>query len=185
MSKATSIKEALDKWEKANDQDCSTATEVGLEFQYPPIEKMDKNLSRLTACEKLSLSTNMIERIIGVAELTNLTILSLGRNNLKSLGGLEPLNETLQELWISYNSIEKLQPLEGFRKLKVFYMAHNLVRDWGEVNKLGGINTLEDMVLIGNPLQENNDETTYKREVTKRLKSLKKIDGEPIIREGD
>jgi dynein light chain 1 len=37
---------------------------------------------------KLSLSTNMIEKIAGISSLKNLRILSLGRNYIKSLAGL-------------------------------------------------------------------------------------------------
>lgn len=185
MAKATSIKDAIQKWENDNSQDSSTAADIQLQFQYPPIEKMDNNLSKLVQCEKLSLSTNMIERIVGIGTLNNLKVLALGRNNIKSLSGLEPLSNTLEELWISYNSIEKLGALENFQKLKVLYIGHNLIRDWSEINKLAHIPSLEDMVLLGNPLEENNDEATYKREITKRLKTLKKIDGEPIIRDDE
>lgn len=182
MAKATSIKDALEKWEISHGQDCATATEIDLQFQYPPIEKLDKNITRLIACQKLSLSTNMIDRIIGVGELLHLKILSLGRNNLKSLNGLEPLGECLEELWVSYNNIEKLQALENFKKLTVLYIAHNVIKDWNEIGKLANA-PLQDMVLLGNPVQENNDEPTYKREISKRLVHLKKIDGDAIIHE--
>lgn len=37
---------------------------------------------------KLSLSTNYIEKIINLSALSNLKILSLARNNLKSLSGI-------------------------------------------------------------------------------------------------
>lgn len=35
-------------------------------------------------------------------------VLSLGRNCIKKIEGLEPVAGTLQQLWISYNAIEKL-----------------------------------------------------------------------------
>lgn len=185
MSKATSIKEALQQWEAATGQDCSTATNVQLQLRYPPIEKMDNNLSKLVQCESLSLSTNMIDRIVGIGTLNNLKILSLSRNNIKTLNGLEALSDSLEQLWISYNSIEKLGPLESFTKLNVLYIGHNLIRDWFEVNKLANIQTLADMVLLGNPLQENIDDAIYRKEIIKRLKYLKKIDSDPIVRVGD
>ena len=56
----------------------------------------------------LSLSTNSIEKVSNLAGLENLEILSLGRNIIKKLENLEPLAATLQELWISYNILEKL-----------------------------------------------------------------------------
>ena len=42
-------------------------------------------------CRKLSLSTNMIEKIGGLSNLGKLEILSLGRNNIKQLANLEPV----------------------------------------------------------------------------------------------
>jgi hypothetical protein len=56
----------------------------------------------------LALSTNNIERIAGLNALSKLEVLSLGRNQIKKLEGLDAVASTLQELWISYNLLEKL-----------------------------------------------------------------------------
>lgn len=64
-AKPTTCKEALRRWEEETGQEAATATEVTLSFQWPPIEKMDNALAVLANCEKLSLSTNMIEKIAG------------------------------------------------------------------------------------------------------------------------
>ncbi|KAK3753630.1 hypothetical protein QZH41_014737, partial [Actinostola sp. cb2023] len=111
-------------------------TEIKLYAQYPPVEKMDASLSTLTSCQKLSLSTNCIEKIANLNGLKNLKILSLGRNNIKNLNGLEAVADTLQELWISYNSIEKLKGIGVLKKLKVLYMSNNQVKVWDEFQKL-------------------------------------------------
>lgn len=66
MAKASSIKDALKRWEEKHGQSASEATEVFLCFQWPPIEKMDNALAVLSKCKRLSLSTNMIEKISGV-----------------------------------------------------------------------------------------------------------------------
>ena len=64
--KPTTCKDALKRWEEDNPGiEISSATEVTLNFQWPPIERMDNSLAVLTACEKLSLSTNMIEKVAG------------------------------------------------------------------------------------------------------------------------
>lgn len=68
--------------------------------------------------------------------LENLRILSLGRNNIKSLTGLEAVGDTLEELWISYNFIEKLKGINVLKKVKVLYMSNNSVKDMGEFSKL-------------------------------------------------
>jgi Leucine-rich repeat (LRR) protein len=40
--------------------------------------------------------------------MDNLRILSLGRNLLKKIENVEVVADTLEELWLSYNQIEKL-----------------------------------------------------------------------------
>jgi len=45
-----------------------------------------------------------------------LKILSLGRNNIKKLENLDGIGQSLEQLWISYNPIDKLN---GVDKLKV------------------------------------------------------------------
>lgn len=51
MSKPTTIKDAIKKWEDAHpNQKISDAEEVGFQFQWPPIEKMDNSLAALTNC---------------------------------------------------------------------------------------------------------------------------------------
>jgi dynein light chain 1 len=74
---------------------------VKLNFVMPPIPKMDPGLKELAHVEFLSLSTNCIEKIANLNGFKNLKILSLGRNNIKSMAGLEQVADTLEQLWIS------------------------------------------------------------------------------------
>ncbi|XP_048047810.1 dynein axonemal light chain 1 [Megalobrama amblycephala] len=183
MAKATTIKEALVKWEEKTGEKAGEATAVKLYGQIPPIEKMDASLSNLVNCEKLSLSTNCIEKIANLNGLKNLKILSLGRNNIKNLNGLEAVGDTLEELWISYNLIEKLKGIHVMKKLKVLYMSNNLVKEWGEFLKLADLPSLVDLVFVGNPLEEKySTEGNWLEEATKRLPKLKKLDGNPVIK---
>ncbi|MBZ3888151.1 Dynein light chain 1, axonemal [Sciurus carolinensis] len=109
----------------------------------------------------------------------NLRILSLGRNNIKNLNGLEAVGDTLEELWISYNFIEKLKGIHVMKKLKILYMSNNLVKDWAEFVKLAELPCLEDLVFVGNPLEEKHSaEGNWIEEATKRVPRLKKLDGE-------
>ncbi|XP_068451622.1 dynein axonemal light chain 1 isoform X2 [Clinocottus analis] len=148
---------------------------------------MDASLSTLSLCEKLSLSTNCIEKITNLNGLKNLKILSLGRNNIKSLNGLEAVGETLEELWMSYNLIEKLKGISSMKKLKVFYVSNNLVKDWGEFVRLADLPCLADLVFVGNPLEEKHSaEGNWMDEASKRVPNLRKLDGTPVIKtEGD
>lgn len=162
----------------------SESKEVKIFGQIPPIEKMDASLSTLASCEKLSLSTNCIEKIANLNGLKNLKILSLGRNNIKSLTGLEAVGDTLEELWISYNNIEKLKGINVLKRLKVLYMSNNQVKDSNEFGKLADLPVLEELVFVGNPLEEKETaEGTYRDNVAKKLPKLKKLDGVPVIRE--
>ncbi|XP_050450839.1 dynein axonemal light chain 1-like isoform X2 [Cataglyphis hispanica] len=162
-AKPTTCKEAIRRWEEENEQEAAKATEVILSFQWPPIEKMDNALAVLANCEKLSLSTNMIEKIAGFA-------------------GFEVLGDTLMEIWISYNYIEKMKGIQAMKNLRVLYMSNNLVREWNEFAKLQELPNLRDLVFVGNPLYESHEVEQWRIEVARRLPNLEKLDGEPIIR---
>ena len=49
---------------------------------------MDTSMTVFSQCEKLSLSTNLISNIQNLNSFTNLKILSLGRNLIKTLTGV-------------------------------------------------------------------------------------------------
>ncbi|XP_062551896.1 dynein axonemal light chain 1-like [Armigeres subalbatus] len=186
MARSTTIKEALQRWSAERDgEDPTKAKDIQLQFQWPPIEKMDGTLSTLVECEKLSISSNMIDKIVGLNGMKNLRILSLGRNNIRALTGLEVVGETLEELWVSYNLIDKLKGVENLKCLKVLYIGNNSIREWGEFNKLQAVSTLEELLFVGNPLVENIDGVAYQREVLKRLPFLKKLDGEALLADED
>ncbi|KPP78738.1 dynein light chain 1, axonemal-like, partial [Scleropages formosus] len=169
--------DALRATEEKSGEKASEAKAVKLYSQIPPIEKLDAALSALGNCERLSLSTNCIEKITNLNGLKNLRILSLGRNNIKNLNGLEAVGDTLEELWISYNLIEKLKGIHVMKKLRVLYMSNNLVKEWGEFLKLADLPALVDLVFVANPLEEKHSaDGTWIDEATKRLPKLKKLD---------
>uniref|UniRef100_A0A1B0EZE1 Dynein axonemal light chain 1 n=1 Tax=Phlebotomus papatasi TaxID=29031 RepID=A0A1B0EZE1_PHLPP len=178
----TTIAEALKLWEEEHGAQAKEAEEIGLQFQWPPIEKMDGHLKDLINCQKLSLSTNSIEKISGLQGMQNLRILSLARNNISSLAGLEAVGETLEELWMSYNSLQQLTGLENLPKLRVFYITHNLIRNWEEVDRIASHQTLQELSFQGNPLVEDLEEEEFYERMVKRLPNIKKLDGQPIVR---
>lgn len=51
MAKATTVKDALKRWEDQTKKNSTECTEIGLQFQWPPIEKLDNTLSTLVNCE--------------------------------------------------------------------------------------------------------------------------------------
>lgn len=61
------------------------------------------------------------------------------------------------------SGIEKLQ------NLKVLYCSNNKVASWAEIDRLASLPTLEDLLLVGNPLyndyKDNNALSEYRIEV--------------------
>lgn len=151
----------------------------------PPLTRLDPSLGATLgpACRQLSLSTNNLDRLApGLAGLVALRVLSVGRNCLKRLDGLEPVAATLEELWASYNAIEKLNGLERCPRLRVLYLSNNRLKDWAEVDRLAALEALEDLLLVGNPLC-GGDEGAYRAGVLRRLPRLKKLDGRLVTPE--
>ena len=142
---------------------------------------MDAKLNDLVSCEHLSLSTNAIERIAPLA-LKHLKILSLGRNYIKRIEKLDEVSGTLEQLWLSYNQIDKL---DGFtvpmRRLRVLYLSNNAVKSFDELAKLRDpCPVLEELLLLGNPCYEGITIEQARIEVVRRLPKLKKLDSHVV-----
>lgn len=82
MSRGTTCQKAIQNWEAAHPgQNAAEAEDIRLVFQIPPIEKLDPPvLNGLTKCKRLSLSSNVIDKMVSLPQLRNLEILSLSRN---------------------------------------------------------------------------------------------------------
>jgi len=154
------------------------AKRIKLFCMIPPITKMDAKLNDFPMCEHLSLSTNNIEKIGSLAQLRNLKILSLARNNLKVINKLDDIGGSLEQLWLSYNQIDKLNGLSKLRKLKILYIGNNKISDWKEVSKLKENPVLEELVMIGNPCYaEAPDMTEARAIIIREIPTLRKLDG--------
>ncbi|KAL1462450.1 hypothetical protein WDU94_014284 [Cyamophila willieti] len=176
MSKLA-LKDALKMWAEENpDTPLKEAKDIGLQFKM--ISKLDNSTILIPNVEKLSISTNNIEKIAGFQNLKNLKILALGRNQLKNFAGLDVLGDTLQELWISYNNIVSTKGIEAFKVLKVLSMCQNLVKDWAEFARFNECPLLVDLTFVGNPVVEALEYDVYRAEVKTRMPQLKKLDGE-------
>lgn len=123
MAKPQNLKDALkDLAAKSEGAPVEEMEHVKLFGRMPPIGKLDASLSTLKKCKKLSLSTNMIDKITSVSGMDSLEVFSIGRNNIKKIEGMDGVADTLKELWISYNSVEKLAGIEKLKALEVLYM---------------------------------------------------------------
>ena len=178
---STSVKAAIKKWEeKYPDANIAEADRVKLCALMPPISKMDANtLNTLTNCEWLSLSTNSIDKMVRL-ELPNLKILSLARNRIKKIDGLQAVAGSLEQLWLSYNECREVEGVLCCGNLRVLYMAHNNIKEWSEIEKLGQISTLEDILLVGNPIYSDEsiaDIAAARIRVIQCIPHIQKIDG--------
>ena len=93
---------------------------------------------------------NQIEKI-SCPKFKNLKILSVGRNNIKRIT-LENVEHTLEQLWISYNGIDKLDGLDKCVNLHTLYISNNKIKSWDEVAKLALLPKLKSLLLHGNPI---------------------------------
>jgi len=60
-------------------------------------------------------------------------ILSLGRNAIKKIEGLNEVCDTLEQLWVSYNAIGSFSGIEKLVNLTVLYASNNKIDKWPEV----------------------------------------------------
>ncbi|KAL9186425.1 hypothetical protein ACHAXT_005663 [Thalassiosira profunda] len=174
----TTCAQAIKAWEAKSEGSAAEAAEVKL--CNAGIAKLDsKVLGTLSKCEKLSLSTNCLEKLVSLKGLDALKILSIGRNNIKKIERLEDVSSTLQQLWISYNAIASLDGLASLTNLTTLYCSNNLLKSFDELDKLKANEQLRDVLLVGNPMYaEVGGKEAARLEILRRLPNLKIIDGE-------
>jgi dynein light chain 1 len=148
----------------------------------PPIDKIDNAVNAFVNCVQLSLSTNCIDKIplLPKSGLPKLEILSLGRNLIKKITGLEEVGATLRELWISYNQISTLDGLNCCTQLQTLFISNNKIKDISELKKLNMNPSLTNLNLIGNPIYDNVNRTETRISILKLLPTLVVLDGELI-----
>lgn len=103
---------------------------------------------------------------------------------IKKISGLEEIGQTLRELWLSYNYIEKLDGLQPCIKLHTLYIGNNRIKNWDEIDKLKDLPDISNVlfvgkqyeILLGNIIYENQKEDP-KMLVLKRVPTLKNVDG--------
>ena len=174
---ATSIKDAIKLFETAEGKvaaDCEDVRLCPISLQAPVIQKMDAALSGLKKCKHLRLSTNSIDKITGLNGMECLTILSLGRNQLRKIEGLDANCDTLEQLWVSYNQIGTLAGVEKLHNLQILFISNNKIADWKEVERLASLPKLRDLLMVGNPLYVTHQaEGNWRVELLKRLPNIK------------
>ena len=136
------LAKAIKEWETRTGKVAADEREIflygGMVFDVKRIfiNKLDATLAALKNCERLSLSTNQIDRMAPFTGMEKLRLLALSRNALKKIERLEDVSETLEELWLSYNLISTLDGLGSCQKLQVIYLVS--AADSGARQRRGG-----------------------------------------------
>ena len=112
--------------------------------------------------------------------IENLEILSLARNQIKRIQGLDEVGPTLLELWLSHNQIEKLEGIQSCVKLTTLYISHNKIKSWDEVSRLSQLPSLKDLLLSDNPVYGDKDKEAVKPYAIKRVPALEILDGKVV-----
>ena len=109
-------------------------------------------------------------------KLKNLKILSLGRNNIKRIVGLDEIGQTLEQLWLSYNQIEKLEGLTPCIRLHTFFCSNNRIKSWDEVAKLAQLQEIKSVLFVGNPIYGDRSKEENAPYVVKRIPQIETTD---------
>ena len=82
---------------------------------------------------------------------------------------LDDIAGTLEELWLSYNQIEKLDGLQPCVKLKTLYLSNNKIKQWDEVGKLAQLPEIQIVLFFGNPIYGDKSKEENAPYVVKRI----------------
>merc|ERR1712217_477365 len=110
---------------------------------------------------------------------------SLGRNVIKKIAGLEEISGTLEQLWMSYNSISTLDGLNTCGKLNTLFISNNKIKDIGELAKLQVNSLLTNILLVDNPIYEGMTKKQMRPKVLEQLPNIATLDGELLTGEDD
>lgn len=141
-----------------------------------------KALSELANLTQLDLSGNAVERLDGIQLLSQLQILAIPRNHLKTLSAsLFNLNR-LTNLDLSGNFIAHLpRAFSGLTLLKVLNLSGNNLNTLREVDALAPLSNLLSCSLAANPFCRL---PTYKDYAICKIRSLERLDEVEISQAG-
>ena len=92
----------------------------------------------------------------------------------------EVSNQSLEQLWLSYNQISALDNLSGLSNLTTLYVSNNNIKNWAELDKIADLPNLAEILLVGNPIYDEFTKEMARVEVLKHLPNLTKIDGDMV-----
>lgn len=112
-------------------------------------------------------------------KLVNLEELYLSFNGISKIEGLDNL-ANLQTLELARNRISRIENIGHLHKLEEFWFNDNLVADWGQIDILVPMKQLKTLYMERNPIYFASTSTAmdsaYRRKILLRLPWLRQLD---------
>ncbi|XP_055341445.1 dynein regulatory complex subunit 3-like isoform X2 [Paramacrobiotus metropolitanus] len=160
---------------KATGIDVSTIVEINLEFLNI---QSTYGLGYLRSCQVLKVNNNIISRIIGLEDLTELKSLDLSFNNIEKIEGLQGCAK-LEELMLFHNTVVTIEGLETLEKLALLNVGCNQIGDLqATYSVLRRMNSLRTVNLERNPVAKVN---LYREHMVVYVPHLKILDWKRIL----
>lgn len=142
-------------------------------------------LPPLPALRHLSLQNNRLEQWEPAffQNLSQLTHLYLGHNNLPDLPAEFALLTNLVEVDLVRNAITKIKAIPELEKLEELWMNDNKIEDLLEIANLSAFKSLKTIYLERNPMQDlgnKEQEKRYQEAILKAVPNITQIDAERV-----
>ncbi|KAL2929063.1 Protein phosphatase 1 regulatory inhibitor subunit PPP1R7-like protein [Bienertia sinuspersici] len=82
----------------------------------------------ISGLQELVLRDNKLKNIPDVSIFKNLVVLDVSFNEIPSLSGLSKASNTLKELFVSKNEVNKIEEIEHFHELQILELGSNRLR---------------------------------------------------------
>ena len=93
---------------------------------------------------------------------------------------MEDVAATLEQLWLSYNQIERLDNLAPLQKLHTFFISNNKIKNWEEVAKCSQLADLKHILLLGNAIYADRPKQENWPMVVRKIPNIEIIDGSMV-----
>jgi Leucine-rich repeat (LRR) protein len=134
--------------------------------------------SNLLELKILRLSNNKIQKINFLSHLPKLFEVDLSKNFIKNIDKTSfNIPNVISNLKIEDNIIKTLANIEALQCLTKLSLNGNKLTDLNEIDRLIGMNYLEELALFNTPLCKKN---LYRQNIVKKLTKLKILDNAEI-----
>ena len=142
-------------------------------------------LPPLPRLRHLSMQNNRLEvwEPAFFQNLSGLTHLYLGHNNLPDLPEEFALLTDLVEVDLVRNAITLIKPIPQLQKLEELWMNDNKIEDLGQISNLASFPALKTIYLERNPMQDLGNkeaEERYREAILKAVPQIQQIDAEHV-----